>query len=79
MNKENNYDPVKDGAVVAIRIYGAESPKAVLVFAFGGSVEIEWTVITEKQKYEKGISGYTYIFDERPDAIGRDFESFIKE
>lgn len=78
MNREIEYDPLRDGAVVAIRIYGTGSPKAVLAFAFGGSVEIEWSVVSEREKYKSGINAYTYIFDERPEMIGRTFESFLK-
>lgn len=79
MSKDNEYNPLKDGVVVAIRIYGTKSPRAVLAFAFGGIADIEWDVVSERVKYEKGINAYTYVFDERPSKIGRTFESFIRE
>lgn len=74
-----NYNQEKDGAVVAIRICGDISPKAILAFAFGGSAEIEWTNVDERSKYESGINGYTFYFDERTKDYGMGFEQFIKE
>lgn len=74
-----NYNPEKDGTVVAIRICGDILPKAILAFSFGGSAEIEWTNVDERRKYESEINGYTLYFDERTKDYGRGFEQFIKE
>lgn len=78
MNREIEYDPLRDGAVVAIKIYGIPTPRAILAFAFGGTVDVEWNIVSEREKYEKGINSYTYVFDERPAEIGRTFDSFVK-
>lgn len=73
-----NYNPTKDGAVVAIRIYEKEdaTPLAELAFAFGGSTVIEWTNVTHRNRFKSGINGYTFIFDERVNP--RRFEDFLK-
>lgn len=64
----NKYNVTKDGAVIAVRIYfveGSSNSKADLVLAHGGKVTIDWA--TEQRKpYEKGITGYTLFYDERP-------------
>ena len=64
----SGYNPTIHGAVVAIRIYFMDdrNPMADLAFAFGGTVTIEWTNVTQREKYSKGITGYTLIYDLRP-------------
>lgn len=61
------YDPSKQGAITAIRIFydDARNSMAELAFAFGGTETIEWTRIDHRNAYEIGINGYTLIFDER--------------
>lgn len=78
MNREIEYDPLRDWAVAAIKIYGMTPTRAILAFAFGGTVDVEWNIVSEREKYAKGINSYTYVFDERPAEIGRTFESFVK-
>ena len=62
------YEPMKDGAVVAIRIYfeGDRNPMAQLAFTFGGTATINWVNVEQRKVYESGINGYTLIYDERP-------------
>lgn len=71
------YDPRVHGAVVAMRIFYGEcyTPMAELAFAFGGTVTIQWTLITDREKYQSGINGYTLVYDEREKA---DFKTFVK-
>lgn len=72
-----NYNPAKYGAIVAIRIYlkDGHQPMAELVFAFGGTETIQWNNVVEREKYVSGITGYTYIYDERPK---REFKDWMK-
>jgi hypothetical protein len=72
-----SYEPSKNGVITAIRIYylNDRTPMAQLVFAFGGTVTIEWTNPEQRNIFKDGINGYTLFFDEREKA---DFESFIK-
>lgn len=80
MSDTGVYEPLKDGSVTAIKIYNnGVYPMAVLAFAFGGSVEIQWNIVEEREKYAAGINGYTLMYDERTTEYGRTFESFIKE
>ena len=74
----NSYDPTKNGAVTAIRIFYGEdrTPMAELAFAFGGTATIEWTNVEMRKKYIEGINGYTFFFDERDKAS---FLSFVKK
>ena len=79
-----SYDPARDGAVVAVRIYyGGDvcfTPMAELAFAFGGTVTFEWTNVNLREYYSKGINGYTFIFDERLNRNGvtLQFSDFVK-
>lgn len=77
--EKRNYDPKKDGAVVAIRIFedtnNPWSPKAEIAFAFGGTAMIEWTCPDEREPFLAGINGYTFIFDERKK---HEFKDFVK-
>jgi len=72
-----NYDPTKDGVITAIRIYYGKNRTSMadLAFCFGGKVTIEWTNIAHRETYQKGINGYTFIFDEREK---NNFDSFVK-
>jgi len=72
-----NYTPEKHGIVTAIRIFYEKDrqPMAELAFCFGGTDIIEWTKSFIKEKYIKGINGYTFFFDERQTG---NFESFKK-
>lgn len=75
-----SYSPSKDGVVVAARLFFAPNhitPMAELIFAFGGSVTIEWANENQRKEYEAGINAYTIFFDERFPT--RTFESFKKE
>jgi hypothetical protein len=76
MNNTFIYEPSKDGAVTAIRIYykNDRTPMADLAFAFGGMVTIEWTNPAQRDIFKIGMNGYTLIFDEREKA---DFISFV--
>lgn len=69
------YDPMKDGAVVAIRIYfeGDRNPMAQLAFAFGGTATIDWVNPDQRKVYESGINGYTLIYDEREKRSFKDW------
>ena len=61
------YDPSKQGAIVAIRIYeDGPNSMAELAFAFGGTTIIDWCNIRHREVYSIGIDGYTFIFDQRP-------------
>lgn len=76
--ENRKYNPRKDGAVVAIRIFnehGKVFPKAELAFAFGGIDTIEWTDQSQRAPYIAGINGYTFILDERE---RREFKDFVK-
>lgn len=72
-----NYNPIKNGAIQAIRIFYSNNtlrtPMAELVFAFGGTTIIHWNRVDEREKYIKGINGYTLIYDEREKAPFKDF------
>lgn len=72
------YEPSKDGAITAIRIYymNDRTPMADLAFAFGGMATIEWTNVVQRESYKSGINGYTYVFDEREKS---NFNSFVKQ
>ena len=72
-----NYSPEKHGIVTAIRIFYEKDrqPMAELTFCFGGTDIIEWTNVNQREKYSKGINGYTFFFDERQKNT---FESFKK-
>ena len=72
-----DYSPEKHGIVTAIRLFYEKDRQSMaeLVFCFGGTDIIEWTNISQREKYSKGINGYTFFFDER--QIGN-FESFKK-
>ena len=72
-----NYIPEKHGIVTAIRLFyeNDRQPMAELAFCFGGTDIIEWTNISQREKYSKGINGYTFFFDERKKNT---FESFKK-
>lgn len=65
------YDPSKQGSITAIRIFydDARNSMAELVFAFGGTEIIEWTNVRQREVYEIGINGYTFVFDERPNMV----------
>ena len=72
------YDPGKHGAVIAIRIfYDKLKPcsMAELAFAFGGTCIIDWTNIILRERFKKGITGYTLMYDTRI----TDYEETIKE
>lgn len=62
------YDPQKQGAVIAIRIFfeGDRQSRAELIFAFDKETQIiDWTNPAERNMYSIGINGYTVIYDER--------------
>jgi hypothetical protein len=65
---ELEYDPAVHGAVVAIRLYlnNQCTPMADMKMAFGKECTIQWNDIDERAEYEKGITGYTLFYDERP-------------
>ena len=48
---------------------------AELAFAFGGTCIIDWTNIILRERFKKGITGYTLIYDTRI----TDYEETIKE
>lgn len=78
------YDPFRDGAITAIRIFTDMNPphldpKAELAFAFGGSTIITWNRVDDRETFMPGITGYTYIFDERLKDKPVLFEDFVKE
>lgn len=77
--QKKEYNPAVDGGITAIRIRGFNPPMALLAFANGGTVSIEWTDIEERQKYAPGINGYTYIYDERIQDLGMSFEQFVRQ
>lgn len=56
--------------VIAIRIYlGGYTntvPMADLKMVDGVTETIEWTNIKQRKQFERGINGYTLIYDERP-------------
>lgn len=63
-----SYNTIKDGAVIAIRIYKDCSgifPLADLRLAFGGIKTIRWDCPSEREVYKDGINGYTLFYDER--------------
>lgn len=63
------YDVNKTGVVIAVRIFfkrGSFNPYAELVFAFGGSVIVNWANTEETKQYSEGINCYTLFYDERP-------------
>ena len=64
---KRTYDPMTDGAIIAIRIYlqNGYQPMAELAFAFGGKVTIRWDDVIMRNKYAPGINAYTLMFDER--------------
>jgi len=73
------YNPQKDGAVVAVRIFedgGSLFPKAEMAFAFGGTEIIEWTNSEQRTPFLRGMNGYTFIFDERQK---HNFNHYVKE
>ncbi len=72
------YDPMKHGAVVAIRIYyeGDRSPMAEIITAFGYSKTIAWTHVDSKKEFECGINGYTLFYDEREKCKFEDWNNF---
>lgn len=78
-NTNKKYDPTIDGAVVAIKISDTLPVKATLAFAFGGTVEIEWDRVDQRETYSAGINAYTVIYDERCAKYNRTFESFVRE
>ena len=74
-----DYDPAKHGSVTAIRIFFEDSctrnPMAELAFTFGGTCVIEWVNVTLRERFKKGINGYTLMYDTRI----TDNEEVIKE
>ena len=64
-----DYNPAKHGSVIAIRIFYEDScmrnPMAELAFSFGGTYVIEWVNVTLRERFKKGINGYTLIYDTR--------------
>ena len=78
-NETLNYDPMVHGAINAMRIWNKDGyePWAELAFAYGGSVQCEWDLISNQEKYASGINSYTIIYDERIAQFG-DFQSWIK-
>lgn len=74
------YNPARDGAVNAIRIFYADgtiTPMAELAFAFGDKVIIQWDLPSERDAYDSGINAYTVIYDERPKRP--DFNDWVKQ
>ena len=72
------YDPGKHGTVIAIRIFYDKlntRSMAALAFAFGGTCVIEWVNVTLRERFKKGINGYTLMYDTRI----TDNEEVIKE
>lgn len=73
------YDPEKHGIVTAIRIYeeypNSQNVKADLALYFGGLVTIDWLNPEHRERYKKGINGYTYIYDER---LRPYFDEFVR-
>lgn len=79
-NKIFEYDPHKQGAITAIRIFEDEkeiAPMAELAFAFGGTAIIHYNNPRERYVYEIGINAYTVIFDERTKDYNS-FNNFVK-
>lgn len=66
-----NYTPDKYGAIKAMHIFlnRMKTPYATLAFAFGGVVTVPWNVVTNREKYEAGITAYTIIYDDRADYL----------
>lgn len=56
--------------VIAVRIYflddGDFTPMADLLMPDGVVEHIQWNDVKQRKPYEKGINGYTLIYDERP-------------
>lgn len=74
----NTYDPMKNGAIIAVRIYEDNSslfPKAEFAFAFGGTETIDWANTEQRESYMKGVNAYTFVFDERKK---REFKDYVK-
>ena len=70
--------------VYAVRLYLEDGYKPMAELAFGeggrpnGKTEIiEWTNITEREKY--CINGYTFVWDERPPVSAISFADYIKQ
>lgn len=70
------YTPETHGVVTAIRIFlvNGHKPYANLAFAFGGTTLIEWACVAEREKYAKGINGYTLMIDDR---VKYRFEQYV--
>lgn len=62
-----DYDPTNHGVIMAIRLFydNMRTPMAELAFAFGGTCVIEWVNVTLRERFKKGINGYTLIYDTR--------------
>lgn len=58
-----NYDPIVNGTVTAVELYDGKHGTVMskLAFAFGGVDTMPWKLAQEK--YAKGITAYTVMFD----------------
>ena len=79
-SKIDDYNPEKDGIVYAMRIFYPDNKPSThmveLALSSGGTISFQWTDEDLRKKFSPGISGYTFIFDER---VGRfNFSDFIK-
>lgn len=71
METNLDYDVMRDGTVVAVRIYEGKGgmPYAELILAFGGRRTICWVDVNHRNTYAPGITGYTYFYDERQKCL----------
>ena len=58
-----NYDPIINGTVTAVELYDGKNGTVMskLALAFGGVDTLPWQIAQEK--YAKGITAYTVMFD----------------
>ena len=68
--------------IYAVRLFEGEYCKQMAELAFGDggrpngkTVTIEWTNITEREKY--CINGYTHVWDERPCVRMQSFSDYV--
>ena len=76
----DDYNPEKDGIVYVMRIFYPDNkpstPMVELALGSGRTISFQWTNEDLRKKFSPGISGHTFIFDER---VGRfNFSDFIK-